>query len=401
MILSIYGISGVGKTVLCNAIEKASPCFELIDGSALMDELIPGGLTAFKLMPADEKYRYRQLIVREIEMRHRHAPYHTIVTGHFSFLLPDGSYDVAWTDADGEVYDLILCLEADSSQVRVQCERDALRKRASFTEGQLFRWQQFEIQKLEAECLRRATPFAKITASDVRSRLVEFFRLFSRHHMVATSEALVQNSATALSIFDCDGTLFQGDCLNYRGEADGIDKEQVRDCFRKRGAYCFESFFDMAEYYSNISRDKMGSFYARCIESISLEPRILEILLKHREIRKVIWLTSGFPDVWEAIAKRYGLDVLVIGGNDLARSGLIVSNEEKGLLVERLVKLGADVTAFGDSMVDADMLKSASHAVVVVGRKRNEDLFDYLKDHKKLSVIDFRVSDSIGGTNAY
>jgi phosphoserine phosphatase len=400
MILSIYGISGVGKNALCEAIEKLTPCFKIIDGASLMDELIPGGLNAFRSMSAIDKRNYRQMVVREIESRHRHAPYHTIVTGHYSFPLSD-SYEVAWTEADGDVYDLIFCIEANLLQVQEQCEKDVLRRRASLTTEQLCQWQQFEIQGLELECLKRATPFAKITASDVRGRLVEFFRLFSRSLMSTISNDLVQNPGTKLSIFDCDKTLFSGDCLDYRGESGGIDQETVRACFRKRGAYCFESFFDMAEYYASVPRDKMNAFIGRCIDSISLEPRMLEILRKHSEERKMIFLTSGFPDVWEAIAKRYGLEVLVIGGNDLARSGLVVSNEEKGLLVERLVKLGADVMAFGDSMVDADMLKNSNQAVVVVHRKLRQDLLEYLKEHKKLSVLDFRENNSMGGIDAY
>jgi phosphoserine phosphatase/adenylate kinase len=389
MIIGLYGVSGTGKTALCQMIEETSPLLKMVDGSALMDELIPGGLAAFKQMDAAEQYRQRERVLREIEARYRTAPYHTIVAGHYSFMKPDGRYEVAWTDADGDVYDLILCIDADANQIIEQCRIDTGRRRLQFSADQLQAWQTFELQNLETECMERNIPFARITEPDLHGRELEFFKHLSRQHIADVSTRLLHDGPREFAVFDCDGTLFAGDCLDYLMEADGIDSEAVCSIFKRRDEYCFESFFDVARYYATSSRNGMGAFIERAAESIILPPETLELLARYRNA-SVVWITSGFPEIWEAVARQYGIQAHVIGGNDFTTQATIVSNEEKALLVQLLKASGAHVTAFGDSMADAAMLNAANEAVVVVSKKRRLDLFDALKDHPHVSSIDLR-----------
>ncbi|WP_292465186.1 AAA family ATPase [Methanolobus sp.] len=390
MIIAIYGISGCGKTSLCREIEKSSTRFKIVDGSSLMDELIPGGIYGFKRMNNEEKYRYREFVIREIESRHRNAQYHTIVTGHYAFIKNDGNYEIAWTKADSEVYDYILCIRSTPEKILNQCLNDVQRKRPKFSALKLQEWQDLEYKELENECKTNDIAFSLLKAPDIHNRLVEFYKALSQYYITEFCKRLMHDSNKSYSIFDCDGTLFSGDCLDFLTLNDVIDKEKVRSIFEKRRNYCFESFFEIAQYYSKIPSVKMQEFVNRVANSIVLDDTILSTLQEHGRNRNIIWITSGFPDIWEIVADRYNLNVKVLGGNNLSKSDTIVSNEEKACLVRTFVNLGADVIAFGDSMVDADMLKSAQHAVVVIGKKRREDLLNYLSDHKSLSVMDIR-----------
>lgn len=388
MIISIYGISGCGKTSLCREIEKSSNVFKIIDGSSLMDELIPGGIHEFKKMNDEEKYRYREFVIREIDLRHRNAQYHTIVTGHYAFLKNDGNYEIAWTKADCEVYDCIFCILSSPDKIRSQCLNDIQRKRPDFSVLKLHEWQDLEYKELERECKTNNIAFSLLEAPDIHSRLIEFYKGISQYHITELCKKIMHGSNKSYSIFDCDGTLFSGDCLDFLTCNDVIDKKKVRSIFEKRKNYCFESFFEVAQYYSKIPSEKMEEFVNRTANSIVLDDTILSTLHEHNHNRGLIWITSGFPEIWEIVAERYSLNVKVIGGNNLSKSAAIVSNEEKACLVTTFVNMGADIIAFGDSMVDADMLKNAHQAVVVIGKKRREDLLNYLSDHQNLSIMD-------------
>lgn len=390
MIIAIYGISGCGKTSLCREIEEHSKNFKIIDGSALMDELIPGGISSFKKMTDKEKYMYREIVVKEIESRHRHAPYHTIVTGHYAFLKKGGVYEVAWTEADGEVYDYIFCIQSAAESIKYQCLKDISRIRSNYLVSELENWQNFECQELEEKCNFWNIPFSLLTSCTISDRLIEFYKTLSQHDIFELCKELEPNSKCIYSIFDCDGTLFSGDCLDYLTSSDSIDSGTVNSIFKKRIDYCFESFFEAAQYYSTIPQEAMQHFINRTAQSIVLDSQILDILKQHACNRKIIWITSGFPEIWNIVAKRYGLDVKVIGGNNLAQSNIIVSNEEKALFVSALVGSGAHVTAFGDSLADAKMLENAQKAVVVISKKRREKLLEHLSNHKNVSIIDIR-----------
>jgi Phosphoserine phosphatase len=359
-----------------------------------MDEIIPGGISAFKEMDDEDKYRYRELVIREIESRHRHAPYHTIVAGHYAFLKKDGSYEVAWTEADGDVYDYLFCIVSPAEKISEQCLMDIHRIRMTHSVSQLGNWQNFECKELEARCRLKDIPFSLLSSSEIDTRIVEFYKTMAQYNISELCKQLKLNSNNSYSIFDCDGTLFSGDCLDYLTSSDGIKGEAIRSIFKNRGDYCFESFFEVANYYSKIPGNQMQDFIYRTSQSIILDPCMLDILKKHSFNRTLIWITSGFPGIWKLVANRYDLNVKVVGGNNLAQSEIIVSNEEKAFLARTLVEAGADVVAFGDSMVDAGMLKNAQKAVIVIGEKIRRELFEYLENHRDLSVIDIRQTQT-------
>ncbi|WMW25672.1 AAA family ATPase [Methanolobus sediminis] len=394
MIIGLYGISGCGKTSLCKLIEKYTDLFRMIDGSVLMEEIIPGGISAFKKMSDTDKYKYREIVIREIESRHRDSSYHTIVTGHYSFLKTDGEYEIAWTEADGKVYDHIFCIKDSASEIKEQCINDSNRVRINHPVSKLEQWQNLECEKLEEKCRLKNIPFSLITSHEIDNRLIEFYEILSKYRIIKLCEELKPDSNKKYSIFDCDGTLFSGDSLDYLSDSEYMNKKKIRSIFEKNGDYCFKSFFEIAQYYSQVPFEIMQNFIDHASKTITLNPDMFDILRNQEYDRQLIWITSGFPEIWELIAHKYELEVTIVGGNNLLRSDFIVSNEEKELLVQTLVEQGAEVSAYGDSMVDAGMLKNAQQAFLVMGKKKRSMLNEYLSKHDNLSYIYLLQNDT-------
>ena len=395
MIIGLYGISGCGKTSLCKLIEKYTDIFRMIDGSVLMEEIIPGGISGFKKMSDTDKYKYREIVIREIESRHRDSSYHTIVTGHYSFLKADGEYEIAWTEADGNIYDHIFCIKDSASEIRKQCINDSNRVRIDHPVSKIEQWQNLECENLEENCKLKNIPFSLITSHEIDNRLIEFYEILSKNKIIELCKELKPSSNKKFSIFDCDGTLFAGDSLDYLSDSEYMNKRKIRSIFEKNGDYCFKSFFEIAQYYSQVPFEIMQNFIDHASRAIILNPDMLDILRNNEHDRQLIWITSGFPEIWKSIAQKYGLKVTIIGGNNLLTSDFIISNEEKELLVQTLVEKGAEVFAYGDSMVDAGMLKNAQQAFLVIGQKKRPILKEYLSQHDSLSYIDLLQNDSL------
>ena len=58
--IGLYGISSTGKTTIAKHIEDSYPNFKYIDGSAVIDNICPGGITKFKELSATNKTKYRE-----------------------------------------------------------------------------------------------------------------------------------------------------------------------------------------------------------------------------------------------------------------------------------------------------------------------------------------------------
>ncbi|NQZ57300.1 MAG: AAA family ATPase [Lentisphaeraceae bacterium] len=390
MIIGIYGIAGVGKTHLTHKIEQYSSQFKLIDGSAIIEEATPGGLSAFKKMNVKDKYRYREAAIQRIKGIHDSSSKHIIVAGHYSLFRSSEDFEVAWTKSDAEVYDYIFSIEASAVAIKQQCLNDLKRQRNELTEKEIDDWQSFELLSLANICKANGIHYSQIKASDIAGRVVQFFKFFSEYNINCIGEELLLLPHDCFALFDCDGTLFAGDCLDYIHTDDAIDTNEVCSFFKKRKDYCFESFFEVAHYYSGVEAGKMTGFISRAGDSIELSPLLIKKLRQHSQRHSLVWITSGFQEVWENVARRYELDVKVIGGNNLAKNPAVVSNEEKTFLVKKLIRRRKVVYAYGDSMADSGMLLHASQATVVISKKRRDDLFESLKGHQNLSIIDIR-----------
>ncbi|XMA20293.1 hypothetical protein WAI453_013084 [Rhynchosporium graminicola] len=114
---------------------------------------------------------------------------------------------------------------------------------------------------------------------------------------------------------------------------------------------------------------------------------LLKLVAKESHVGAVI-ISCGLRRVWEKVLEREGLSkvVEVIGGGRIA-DGFVVTARLKALLVSRLQKYHQKyVWAFGDSLLDLEMLGTADQAIVVVGdektRSRTMDLglFNVIRD---------------------
>lgn len=389
MIIGIYGISGAGKTLFTKEIEGVCPLFNMIDGSVYMNEVIPGGLNAFKKMKYQDKYCYRMKVIKEIDKRYRDLKFDTIVTGHYAFMNTNNEFEIAWTKAEEEVYDVIFYLRKEAKVIYEQRKHDKEKQRSNLNISQLEYWDNYEISNLEKKCDNKGIPLIVLDKKKDEN-IADFFKAMSQEYIKSQCDRLATFDKKTFVLFDCDGTLFNGDSLDYIDKLNGIERQEVINIFKRREYYCFNSFFEVAQYYSKISIEKFNQFLKSAIKGIQLDDRMLKIVRKNCKHHTVIWITAGFPEIWEEIAHRYKLNVKVIGGNNLARKPIVISNEEKELLVKILHSLGKAVYGYGDSMGDAGMLKLADKAFVVISKKKRRDLLNHLQGHKNLEIIDIR-----------
>ena len=98
---------------------------------------------------------------------------------------------------------------------------------------------------------------------------------------------------------------------------------------------------------------------------------LLKFVMRESHVGAVI-ISCGLRRVWEKVLEREGLSkaVKVIGGGRIA-DGFVVTAGLKAALVARLQHHHQMyVWAFGDSVLDLEMLSAADQAIVIVGDEK-------------------------------
>lgn len=380
-IVGIYGISGSGKSHLVNELRTllANDTFLFFNGSAVIDEVVPGGLDEFNSLDSRAQKEYRVEALRHIKETCARSSCTGIVSGHY-MLWEDGP-EIVWTSEDAALYTHIFYLDTPPVTVSEYRINDTKKPRPTISLEQLAKWQMREIAELGSVCQTNSILFATVTAS-LRLKLHILLRDIHVHDEERNLDAALldldnflhnqSSSARAVLVLDADKTLAPYDAgfrfWTYSNGALSSGHALLYSVFSGHMGYSYLAFRQAVFIYEQTVDDATyEEICEKLAHEVDLYPDMYGLIRMARQKNvTVIVVTSGLVKVWSRVMDEMFSGIKVIGGNRLSDE-YVVSPKIKAEIVRRLQnKYHKLVWAFGDSPIDLPMLTAADHAVVVV-----------------------------------
>ncbi|KAK0109401.1 hypothetical protein ONS95_002099 [Cadophora gregata] len=428
VVVGIYGLPGSGKTFLLNLLsyELRRELFEFYDGSEMIAKISPGGLEGFQRLEEGEKVQWRQLAIDTIREECANSGRVAVVTGHFMFWPEEEAGTPIYTQNDLETFTHILYLDTPVQVVLQRRQGDMTRHRPSMSLSHLSKWQEEEKTQLRNLCRNHGILFSLVsqqaTLLDKVLMLLRDFQSHTEDYNLSLAESFLDESVVAgqtelrtVLVLDADKTLAAMDTgmlfwqkvhASQQGERDG----PLKALFSSSLGYSYTAFRQATLMYEEIADDeRFDSICHEVASMVTMYPEfaiLLKLVMKERHVGAVI-ISCGLRRVWEKVLEREGLSqsVKVIGGGRIA-DGFVVTAGLKAALVARLQNHHQMyVWAFGDSLLDLEMLSTADQAIVVVGdektRSRTMDLglFNVIRDGRLQARQAVLPSDSMPRLN--
>lgn len=415
VVIGVYGVSGSGKTFLLDKLrEDLGPeDFEFLEGSKVIDDLVPGGLDAFRDLEEAEKVQWRQRAIDNIQKDCADSGRTAVVAGHYMLWSESEETGKAvYTKNDLDVYTHILYLRVPPYVVSRQCENDTERSRPNGPKSHIRKWQDAEMTQLRDlcrshdiffSCLRPDSMMNYKCFSKKVATLLRDFRGHGENHNLSLASSKLDETIAAIPgqldtmlVMDGDKTLAAEDtgALFWRN---ALASNPLKTLFGSSLGYSYTAFRQATLLYEEECDDERFDGLCDAIATeITIYPEVRALLLQlsnHTNVGAVV-VTSGLRHVWAKLLERECLAdrVKVIGGGRIS-DGFVFTPGVKGALVSRLqVVHGMYVWAFGDSPLDLEMLKMADRAIVVVG-----------DEGTRSSSMDVALADAInsGGLRAH
>lgn len=394
-VIGLYGVSGCGKTLIMNELQKIMSSDELkhykfYEGSEVIDLVTPGGITAFKDMTPGAKTLCRERATGRIQREARASGTVAVVTGHgLLWDETEKSLEYVLNTVDAETYSHIIYLDVPCDAVMVRRGEDKEKTREEISLEGLIEWQSAEERYLLQFCRERGIVFLSMsspTPAKVASML-QIFRESNEESSLALAKARLnamfepirqRHPLQTMLVIDGDktlcredtGTLFWdlADQNHYFGVA---PHEALLDTlFESTMGYSHTAFLQAMCMY-----EWVPDFDLHCktvANIITLAPEFLDLLneVSQHEHVGVVVVTSGLQKVWEEITSNAGINVVVIGSGRFSDQDLVITPAVQAGLVKEMNEVWKVRTwAFGESPLDLPMLKEAHQAIVVVGNQ--------------------------------
>jgi phosphoserine phosphatase len=205
----------------------------------------------------------------------------------------------------------------------------------------------------------------------------------------AIQQIVAQSSQSTYVIMDGDRTLIPTDSTKFFLNYLSLSYTDLKEIFQKDG-YSFEAFYKVACYYAQIEKEKYKFACLFTADSVQVYANFLTFIHAVKDHATLILITSGIKQSWQQVIDNHGLDFMaLIGGNCFPQDLFVVDKKAKGVIAQYLKQAGKTVFAFGDSLIDFDMLKRADYAYLVVNEKMNKDIISYTSAIQHLQQVSF------------
>jgi hypothetical protein len=202
-------------------------------------------------------------------------------------------------------------------------------------------------------------------------------------------QIIAQSKSSVYLIIDGDRTLIPSDSTKFFFEYLNLDFIDLKNIFQMSG-YTFEAFYKAALFYSNIEKEKYDAACVFASKSVEIYSDFLSFIHSLKDIAEVILITAGIKQIWQNIIHSNEIDFIhIIGGNYFPEDLYVVDKNAKGIIAKALTESGKTVFAFGDTLVDYDMLRYANHSYLVVNEKMNKDIAPFANEIPHLKQISF------------
>lgn len=190
-------------------------------------------------------------------------------------------------------------------------------------------------------------------------------------------------------IIDGDRTLIPTDSTKFFFEHLNLDYIDIKNIFKQYG-YSFDAFYNVALYYSKIEMEKYNLACTESASCVSIYPEFLSFINTIKEKVQLILITSGISQSWKNVINNHSLDFIhLIGGNYFPTDNFVIDKQAKGVIANAIKNANKKVFAFGDTMIDFEMLKAADSSYLVVNEKQNRDFIPFANEISHLKQVSF------------
>lgn len=194
---------------------------------------------------------------------------------------------------------------------------------------------------------------------------------------------------TIYVIIDGDRTLIPNDSTKFFFEHLNLEYTDLKNIFKQHG-YSFDAFYNVALYYSKIEKEKYNLACTQSANCVNIYPEFLSFIDTVKDKVQLILITSGISQSWQNIINNHSLDFMhLIGGNYFPTDNFIVDKQAKGIIANAIKNANKKVFAFGDTMIDFEMLKASDNSYLVVNEKQNSDFIPFANEISHLKQVSF------------
>lgn len=393
-IIGLYGIPGCGKSFLLQQLQhQLGQQYRYYEGSQVIADVVPGGLSAFHASSDAQKTHWRRLAINHIRDSSLSTDKPALVAGHFMFWSEgDDAGQVVCTPDDLLVYTHVIYLDTPIATVASRRDGDQSRARPFQSQAHLQKWQEAEKAQLRKVCMDNSILFIALRSPETIPDLIRNFGQRSVDLNVTLAKARLEDifrraslargpgAIKTVVILDADRTLAPFDSGSLFWEIVGGGAVRTAICplktlFGSRMGYSLAAFRQAALLYEEIirneSKDTFESYCRQVASKIHLYSEFTDLLRSIAQDKSVlpIIITCGVGEIWgRVLHDTLGAPGIDVVGTGTMAEGFVVTPEVKADLVDYLRQIHAvRIWAVGDSVLDIPMMIKADQAVVVVG----------------------------------
>lgn len=200
---------------------------------------------------------------------------------------------------------------------------------------------------------------------------------------------LACNNKKIYVIIDGDRTLIPNDSTKFFFEHLNLEYTDLKNIFGQHG-YSFDAFYNVALYYSKIEKEKYDLACTQSASCVNIYPEFLSFINAIKDKVQLILITSGITKSWQNVISNHSLDFMhLIGGNYFPTDNFVIDKQAKGIIANAIKNANKAVYAFGDTMIDFEMLKAADNSYLVVNEKQNSDFIPFVNEIAHLKQVSF------------